>query len=75
MTAVDLEPRYLALIRAQAAMLGTNVHTIHAEFGLAEPEMRYERILFFKAFHHALGHQALMAKLRAQLALDGFIVF
>ena len=74
-TAVDIEARYLGMIRLQARALGVTVQTIHAEFGTAEPGLLYDRILFFEAFHHALGHQDLMGRLRDQLAADGAIVF
>jgi len=74
-TAVDIDARYLGMIRSQARALGVTVQTIHAEFGTAEPGTLYDRILFFESFHHALGHQDLMGRLRDQLDADGAIVF
>jgi 2-polyprenyl-3-methyl-5-hydroxy-6-metoxy-1,4-benzoquinol methylase len=74
-TAVDIEARYLGMIRSQARALGVTVQTIQAEFGTAEPGLLYDRILFFESFHHALGHQDLMGRLCSQLAADGAIVF
>lgn len=74
-TVVDIEKRYLSQIRAQAGQFGVAVTTIEAAFGTAEPGRRYDRILFFEAFHHALHHHALLPLLRRQLEPGGAILF
>lgn len=74
-TAVDIEQRYLEQIDAQAAALRTSIRTIQGPFGTAEPGRRYDRILFFEAFHHALAHHELVRTLRDQLMPEGYIVF
>jgi 2-polyprenyl-3-methyl-5-hydroxy-6-metoxy-1,4-benzoquinol methylase len=74
-TAVDIEGRYIERINEQARLFHTKVLALQGEFGIAEPGITYDRILFFEAFHHALEHQKLLPKLRSLLSEGGFIVF
>ena len=74
-TAVDIEPLYLQQIASQADAFGATVQTLQGPFGTAEPGRKYDRILFFEAFHHALAHQDLARTLREQLAPAGYVVF
>lgn len=74
-TAVDIEPRYLESITTQATAMGTSLLTVLGPFGTAEPDCKYDRILFFESFHHALEHQSIMKRLRDQLSPGGWIIF
>jgi 2-polyprenyl-3-methyl-5-hydroxy-6-metoxy-1,4-benzoquinol methylase len=73
-TAVDVEPRFLELIRRQAVALGVTLKTLEGCFGDSPPGERYDRIIFFEAFHHALDHVALLVQLKEILTSDGFMV-
>ena len=73
-TVVDVEPIYLARLQQQAAALHVDVTVIEGLFGDAEPGRKYDRILFFEAFHHALDHQKLLLRLRDLLTPSGSIV-
>lgn len=74
-TVVDIERRYLEIIRREATDLHTSVTTLHGQFGDAPTGATYDRILFFEAFHHALDHQAVLPRLRERLAPGGRILF
>jgi SAM-dependent methyltransferase len=73
---IDVEPKYLDLIRDQANAFGIKVDTMKGVFGENFPDTRkYDCILFFEAFHHALNHQDVLTKIRAMLKPGGRIVF
>lgn len=74
-TVVDVEGVYLSRIRAQATAFPVEVKTIEGLFGTAEPGVKYDRILFYESFHHALDHHDLVGTSRAQLAPSGLVVF
>lgn len=74
-TAVDIEARYLSLIDRQASAFNLDIRTINGEFGASDTGKKYDRILFFEAFHHAFEHQDLVRALRPKLADNGIIVF
>jgi 2-polyprenyl-3-methyl-5-hydroxy-6-metoxy-1,4-benzoquinol methylase len=63
-TVVDVEPRYIEAITEQAARLDVPIRAYVGEFGDApEPGRRYDAVLFFEAFHHALYHNDLLRSL------------
>ena len=73
---IDIEGRYLDLIKAQAIDLGLEVDTMQGGFGDNFPDNRkYDRILFFECFHHAWEHQAVLDRLRNMLKPNGQLVF
>ena len=74
-TVVDIERRYLDIVRAEAASLHTSVATLHGQFGDGPDGTTFDAILFFEAFHHALDHVGLLARLRDRLAPNGRVVF
>ena len=75
-TAVDVEPNFLALIDRRAAMKGLEIETILGDFSLAETiDRRFDAVLFFECFHHCADHQALVAALERIVAPGGKVVF
>jgi protein-L-isoaspartate O-methyltransferase len=72
---IDIEPRCLDAIKKQAEALRVNVQLKLGEFGDSFDGRKFDRIVFFEAFHHALGHQKVLARLHDQLTADGFILF
>jgi 2-polyprenyl-3-methyl-5-hydroxy-6-metoxy-1,4-benzoquinol methylase len=74
-TVVDIERRYLDIVKAEAASLHTSVTTLHGQFGDGPDGATFDAILFFEAFHHALDHLGLLARLRDRLAPNGHVVF
>lgn len=75
-TAVDVEPNFLALIDRRAAMKGLEIETIRGDFALAGTiDRRFDAVLFFECFHHCAEHQALVAALDRIVAPGGKVVF
>jgi SAM-dependent methyltransferase len=73
---IDVDPGYVRCIREQCRALGLSVRAKQGQFGeTIEPGERYDAVLFFEAFHHALEHIDLLARLDEVVADDGVIVF
>src|SRR6266516_3920768 len=61
---IDIDPVFVRFIREQGERLGLDIRTRVAEFGeTVEPGERYDAVLFFESFHHALDHLALVERL------------
>lgn len=75
-TAVDIEPNFLALIERRAAAKGLAIELIRGDFALAQTlDRRFDAVLFFECFHHCAEHQALVAALDRIVAPGGKVVF
>lgn len=72
---VDIDERYLAAVQAQCDSLQIKIELQKGQFGDAVRDRKFDRILFFEAFHHAFDHAAVLEKLRPMLAPGGFILF
>jgi 2-polyprenyl-3-methyl-5-hydroxy-6-metoxy-1,4-benzoquinol methylase len=74
-TVVDIEPKYVEAIETQAARLDVPIHAVVGEFGdVPETGRRYDAVLFFESFHHALRHNELMHRLHDVVADGGRVV-
>lgn len=71
---VDIDRTALDGIRAQADALGLPVALDRAVFGEGFDGRRFDAILFFEAFHHALDFPALLERLHERLAPGGRLV-
>ena len=74
-TVIDIDERYLEAIQAQCVSLGINITLKQGVFGDGFEDKKFDRILFFEAFHHAFDHQDVVKKLKSHLAEGGFVVF
>ncbi|HKE24985.1 MAG TPA: class I SAM-dependent methyltransferase [Bryobacteraceae bacterium] len=74
-TAIDLEPRYIAQIREQARRMGVGATGIVGTFDQDPEGGPYDAVLFFESFHHALDHAALIERLSRHLKDSGILVF
>jgi SAM-dependent methyltransferase len=75
-TAVDISPDFIELIRRRAERDGVEVDAIVGEFG--DPPSDGEPvdvIFFYEAFHHSADHAALVRRCRELLRPGGRIVF
>jgi SAM-dependent methyltransferase len=72
---VDIDDGHLTTIRQQANALGVKVQLEKGLFGEGFDEKKFDRIIFFEAFHHSLDFFKLLAKLRSRLTDSGFVVF
>lgn len=73
-TIVDIETRYLEIVRKRAAMFGKTVKTMQGEFGHDCEGTKFDRILFYEAFHHALDHAAVVRQLHKMLNPGGYVI-
>lgn len=75
---VDIDERHLELIRRQAADLNVEVQLFRAPFGRGFDRdgnvRKFDRILFFEAFHHELDAISLLVGLQDKLNEGGRIV-
>jgi SAM-dependent methyltransferase len=76
--AVDIDPKWLNLLKLRAAKLGVadKLQTLHGEFGTLPAEMEAPGgVLFYECFHHALNHDDTLARIAARLADGGLVIF
>lgn len=76
--AVDIDPKWLELLRMRAARQGIEerLRTLHAEFGALPADLEPPgAALFYECFHHALNHDATLARLSEVLVDGGLVVF
>ncbi len=71
---VDIDSASLDAARRQAEALGLELRLEQAAFGEGFGEERFDRIIFFEAFHHAWEFPALLGRLRDRLAPEGRII-
>ncbi len=75
-TAVDIESRFLDVIRGRAVGFADNIETIVGDFSIIDSlHGQYDAILFYESFHHCSAHQSLIAGFDRRLAADGIVVF
>ncbi|MGJ7501082.1 class I SAM-dependent methyltransferase [Variovorax sp. ZT5P49] len=68
---IDIDERYLRIIDRQAAAMGIKVNTVKGLFGDGVPGKKFDRVLFYEAFHHSLDHAATLLRLRDVLKPGG----
>jgi 2-polyprenyl-3-methyl-5-hydroxy-6-metoxy-1,4-benzoquinol methylase len=74
-TAIDIDPRYIELIRLQAEAMAVSARAIVGTFDSTPPEPPYDVVLFFEAFHHCLNHIGLIQRISSIVKDDGILVF
>lgn len=72
---VDIDPTALAVLRAQAEAMGLDIRLEWSKFGQGFAGERFDRIVFFEAFHHALEFDELMQQLHERLNPGGRLIF
>jgi 2-polyprenyl-3-methyl-5-hydroxy-6-metoxy-1,4-benzoquinol methylase len=71
---VDIDGEGLKLLRRQSEAMGLDVSLEQAEFGHGFDGKKFDRILFFEAFHHAINFESVALKLHDKLLPGGKIV-
>ncbi len=71
---VDINADSVAVVKAQAASMGLTVQMQQAEFGEGFEGQRFDRIVFFEAFHHAFDFMSLLRRLRSRLNPGGKLI-
>lgn len=74
-TCVDIEPKFLEIARRQAKALGNHLDIWEGHFG-GDPGdgTKFDGVVFFEAFHHALEHREVVASIRNLLRPGGRLV-
>jgi len=73
--AIDIERRFLESIQRQCEALGISIVTQVGRFGDGIGDKKFDRVVFFEAFHHCLDHQDALMRIRDLLKPNGFICF
>lgn len=75
-TAVDIEKRFVDLIRKRAEMEGLSIELIHGDFSVIHDfERKFDAVLFFECFHHCQDHISLIKGCEHALDKNGIICF
>jgi SAM-dependent methyltransferase len=72
--AVDIDQPSLDLVAAQANAMGLDIKCEKALFGEGFGGKKFDRIIFFEAFHHAWDFEKLLDRLSARLAPGGLLI-
>jgi len=73
--AIDIERRFLESIQRQCKALGISIVTQVGRFGDGIGDKKFDRVVFFEAFHHCFDHQDALMRIRDLLKPNGFICF
>jgi len=64
-TAVDIAPDFLELVRRRAAQEDCDIKLIEGDFEIVTTlERTFDAVVFFESFHHCFDHRALIARLK-----------
>lgn len=74
-TAVDLNPASVQLLRRRADALGVGLHIAHCDFLDHDPPAQSDVIVFFESFHHCARPFELLDRCTAQLSPGGRLMF
>ncbi len=78
-TAVDVCPSFVELIRARAEREGLQVETRLADFSeigeLFGGERPFDAVVFFESFHHSADHNRLLRSLSTLVSRNGKLIF
>jgi 2-polyprenyl-3-methyl-5-hydroxy-6-metoxy-1,4-benzoquinol methylase len=74
-TAVDVDPRFLDLLRARTAAFSDRVTLVRSDMLDFRSDHPFDAALFYESFHHCSDHLAMLARLRDVLRGDGRILF
>jgi 2-polyprenyl-3-methyl-5-hydroxy-6-metoxy-1,4-benzoquinol methylase len=74
-TAVDVNPRFLELIRQRSIRLGRTLATVCTDMLDYQPPHPFDRVVFFECFHHCANHEQMIANLEQLVAKGGMVVF
>lgn len=72
-TVVDIERRFLNIVRKRAEAAGVHIETILGEFGFEAPG-QFDTILFFEAFHHCLDHVEMASAIKKMIKPGGRLI-
>ncbi len=75
-TVLDIEPKYLEIVKRRFEKEGLKVNSIQGDFfEIEKVEERFDAIVFFECFHHCDDHSRLLDVAISKLAEGGKLVF
>lgn len=75
-TVVDIEQRFLDIVRGRSSGFEENIVLVQGEFSIIDQlREKYDAILFKECFHHCADHQSLAASFSSVLAKKGLVCF
>lgn len=74
-TAVDVEPSFIDLIRYRTEMFSKKVDLVNKDMLEFTSDEKYDAALFFESFHHCSNHLKLLANLNSLINENGIIAF
>jgi SAM-dependent methyltransferase len=74
-TAVDINPRFLDIIKTRCQRLGIEVTVECADMLKYSSATRFDRVIFYECFHHCSDHVEMIRRLGDLLTDEGVIVF
>ena len=75
-TALDIEPNFVDLVRRRVEATGLEVEAIEGDFSFFyDTDRKFDAVVFFECFHHCNDHLKLLQSLRRMLTPDGVVVF
>jgi 2-polyprenyl-3-methyl-5-hydroxy-6-metoxy-1,4-benzoquinol methylase len=75
-TAVDIDPAMVALVRERARRLGVGLEVVEGSFEVASTlPGPFDAVLFVSSFHHASDHLALLESMDGLVTREGQVVF
>jgi 2-polyprenyl-3-methyl-5-hydroxy-6-metoxy-1,4-benzoquinol methylase len=74
-TAVDILPDFVELIRRRARQLDIQVDLVCQDMLAFQSDQPYDAVVFFESFHHCADHLQLLRQLQAMVVDDGVVIF
>ncbi len=75
-TAIDVDPTFVGLIRDRGSRIGLQLDVRTGEFlEVDRLEATYDAVLFYESFHHCSDHRLMLRKLESTLSPGGRIFF
>ena len=74
-TAVDISPDFIELIRRRALRLGLTVTLVCDNMLTFESDKTFDAVVFFESFHHCAEHMEMLKRLHQLVKDDGVVVF
>jgi 2-polyprenyl-3-methyl-5-hydroxy-6-metoxy-1,4-benzoquinol methylase len=72
-TAVDINERFVELIRRRSNRFNFGIEVIHSDFDSLDLDKQFDVVIFYESLHHALRPWDLLQKVSSWLAVDGKI--
>jgi len=74
-TAVDISPHFIELIRRRAQLQGLTVRLVCDSMLAFQTDKTYDAVVFYESFHHCAEHLEMLKRLHQFVKDDGVVVF